>query len=208
MSANPVDASDELGLLMRHDNGQLPTLRYSGSFPNAQVSIVSVGGGGGVGSSGSGRTNCGKHLNNNCNGGMNVEDDLESPLLQRQASLSVPPEEMLAHNKRWHSLEHMDGPGGHGNSVSYAADIENRQPGGRALDFLSGSSSSSQHRNRAGANSKLTNWMSNFFKGNGVRSGEARRVGILPSGMQGARTGFTDLAAAAASATRDRESIV
>ncbi|XP_020815689.1 receptor-type guanylate cyclase Gyc76C [Drosophila serrata] len=210
MSVNPVDANDgyddELGLLMRRDNGQLPTLRYSGSFPNAQVSIVPAGGGGG--SSSSGRANCGKHLNNNCNGGVSIEDDLESPLLQRQASLSVPPEEMLAHNKRWHSLEHMDGPGGHGgNSVSYAADIENRQPGDRGLDFLSGSSSNPQHRNRAGGSSKLTNWMSNFFKGNGVRSGEARRVGILPSGVQGARTGFTDMAAAA-SATRDRESIV
>ncbi|XP_016974590.1 receptor-type guanylate cyclase Gyc76C isoform X2 [Drosophila rhopaloa] len=201
MSVNPVDATDgyddELGLLMRHDNGQLPALRYSGSFPNAQISIVPAGGGRGGGS------NCAKHLNNNCNGGVSIEDDLESPLLQRQASLSVPPEEMLAHNKRWHSLEHMDGPGGHGgNSVSYAADIDNRQPGG--LDFLSGSSS--QHTAKTAGGSKLTNWMSNIFKGNGVRSGEARRVGMAPSGLHGARTGFTDMAASAAA--RDRESIV
>ncbi|XP_016959419.1 receptor-type guanylate cyclase Gyc76C isoform X2 [Drosophila biarmipes] len=199
MSANPVDATDgyddELGLLMRHDNGQLPALRYSGSFPNAQISIVPTGGGGGGGGS-----NCGKHINNNCNGGVNIEDDLESPLLQRQASLSVPPEEMLAHNKRWHSLEHMDGPGGHGgNSVSYAADIDNRQPGG--LDFLG--NSPNQHRARPVGGSKLTNWMSNIFKGNGVR-GEARR--ILPRDVHGARTGFTDMAASAAA--RDRESIV
>ncbi|XP_036670711.2 receptor-type guanylate cyclase Gyc76C isoform X2 [Drosophila suzukii] len=203
MSVNPVDATDgyddELGLLMRHDNGQLPALRYSGSFPNAQISIVPTGGGvGGV--RGGGGSNCAKHLNNNCNGGVNIEDDLESPLLQRQASLSVPPEEMLAHNKRWHSLEHMDGPGGHGgNSVSYAADIDNRQPGG--LDFLG--NSSNQHRARPVGGSKLTNWMSNIFKGNGVR-GEARR--ILPRDVHGARTGFTDMAASAAA--RDRESIV
>ncbi|KAH8323965.1 hypothetical protein KR074_002395 [Drosophila pseudoananassae] len=202
MSANPVDATDgyddELGLLMRRDNGQPPTLRYSGSFPNAQISIIPAGAGGG--------RNCSKHLNNNCNGGMNIEDDLESPLLQRQASLSVPPEEMMAHNKRWHSLEHMDGFSGHGgNSVSYAADIDNRQPGN--MDFLGGGTSHQQRsRVAAGGGSKLTNWMSNFFKGNGVRSGEARRVGILPSGVQGARTGFTDMTAA--SAARDRESIV
>ncbi|XP_032575539.1 receptor-type guanylate cyclase Gyc76C isoform X1 [Drosophila sechellia] len=209
MTANPVDATDgyddELGLLMRHDNGQLPALRYSGSFPNAQVSIVPTGrsAGGGGGREGGG-SNCAKHLNNNCNGGVNIEDDLESPLLQRQASLSVPPEEMLAHNKRWHSLEHMDGPGGHGgNSVSYAADIDNRHPGD--LDFFSGSSNQ-HHRSKAPGGSKLTNWMTNIFKGNGVRSGEARRVGILPSSVHGARTGFTDMAASAAA--RDRESIV
>ncbi|BFF97986.1 receptor-type guanylate cyclase Gyc76C-like [Drosophila madeirensis] len=222
MSANPVDANDgyddELGLLMRHDNGQLPTLRYSGSFPNAnahahgQISIVPMGG-----SSSRRRTSnvssgsCAKHLNNNCNGGVNIEDDLESPLLQRQASLSVPPEEMLAHNKRWHSLEHMEpGGGGHGNSVSYAADIDGPVSG---LDILGGSSSNQRPRGIGGGGpgggaTKLGNWMANFFKGNGVRSGEARRVGILPTGVQGVRAGFTDMTAAAAAGARDRESIV
>ncbi|KAH8373431.1 hypothetical protein KR009_006854 [Drosophila setifemur] len=211
MSVNPVNATDgyddELGLLMRNDDGQLPKLRYSGSFPNAHISVIPMRGAGGLGDGGAGgvpgRRNCGKHLNNNCNGGMNIEDDQDAPLLQRQASLSVPPEEMMAHNKRWHSLEHMDGPGGHGgNTVSYAADIDNRKP--EIQDFLS--TSSHHQRPRAAGGSKITNWMTNFFKGNGIRSGEARRVGILPSGVQGARTGFTDLTMVAAA--RDRESIV
>ncbi|XP_030570919.1 receptor-type guanylate cyclase Gyc76C-like [Drosophila novamexicana] len=233
LSANPVDANDgyddELGLLMRHDNGQLPMLRYSSSFANAQPSIVPVGASSRRRSSNVSSSSCAKHLNNNCNGGMNIEEDLHSPLLQRQASLTAPPEELMAHSKRWHSLEHMEpGVTGHGNSVSYAADIERRHDqahdggggsggfggvggGGGGLDMHSAGNQRGT-RGGGGSSSKVGNWVVNFFKGNGLRSvgssGDStlRRVGILPSSVQGVRSGFTDMTAA--STARDRESIV
>ncbi|XP_017842260.1 receptor-type guanylate cyclase Gyc76C isoform X1 [Drosophila busckii] len=201
LTGNPVD-DDELGLLMRHDNGQLPTLRYSNSFANAQPSIVPAGASSGRRTSNVSTGSCTKHLNNNCNGGMSIEDDMHSPLLQRQASLTTPPEELLSHTKRWHSLEHMDpGVGPHGNSVSYAADIgaPDMQGDGRTAATRSGSS-------------KLGNWVASFFKGNGLlgssSNGEPalRRVGILPGSGQGVRSGFSDMTAAATA--RDRESIV
>lgn len=228
VGANPVDANDsyddELGLLMRHDNGQLPIVRYSGSFTNAaqqpqqphqhqassrrRTSNVSAG-------------SCAKHLNNNCNGGMSIEDDIQSPLLQRQASLTTPPEELLAHSKRWHSLEHMEpGVTGHGNSVSYAADIEGRQDranadGGGGGGIMHLHSGLHQRGTRSGGGGggggggvtggKLGNWVTSFFRGNGIRSGSGgestlRRVGLLPSGVQGVT--------ATAATARDRESIV
>lgn len=206
MAANPVDANDsyddELGLLMRHDNnGQLPMLRYSSSFANAQPSIVPAGESSRRRSSNVSSSSCAKHLNNNCNGGMSIEEDMQSPLLQRQASLTAPPEELIAPSKRWRSLEHMEpGVPGHGNSVSYAADIDGRhdQAGGDgSLALLPGGN----QRATRGGSSKVGSWVVNLFKGNGLRSGDStlRRVGILPSSVQGVT---------AASTARDRESIV
>ncbi|KAM8707767.1 hypothetical protein ACLKA7_014840 [Drosophila subpalustris] len=220
-AVNPVDANDgyddEVGLLMRHDNGQLPALRYSSSFANAHPnpSIVPAGSSSSRRRTSNVASNCAKHLNNNCNGGMNIEEELQSPLLQRQASLTMPPEELLTHPKRWHSVEHMEpGVTGHGNSVSYAADIDEGGGGdGGALDAHLGLGINQRApKGSSGSSSKLLpSWVANFFKGNGMRSGNAtestlRRVGILPSSVQAVRSGFTDMASA--SAARDRESIV
>ena len=45
-----------------------------------------------------------KHINNNCNGSIGIEDPLV-PLLLRQGSLTSPPDEILQYAKRWRSLE-------------------------------------------------------------------------------------------------------
>lgn len=218
--ANPVDANDsyddELGLLMRHDNGQLPVLRYASSFANAtqhqqqqqqhqassrrRTSNVSVG-------------SCAKHLNNNCNGGMSIDDDIQSPLLQRQASLTTPPEELMAHSKRWHSLEHMEpGVTGHGNSVSYAADIDGRHDQSTDVGGGVGGVGGITHLHSGlhpratrsggggGTGGKFGNWVTNFFKGNGIRSGSGGAESTLRRGVPGVTT--------TAATVRDRESIV
>ncbi|XP_030370982.1 receptor-type guanylate cyclase Gyc76C-like isoform X2 [Scaptodrosophila lebanonensis] len=212
MAINPVDANDsyddDVGLLLRRDNGQLPTLRYSGSFSNAPT-IVATNRRRTSASAGGGATGmllpAHKHLNNNCNGGMTIEDDLHSPLLQRQASLTTPPEELQSHSKRWRSLEHMEpGVGGHGNSVSYAPDVDGRQSQtGHDIQVAGGDFASASTHRRGG---KFGNWVANFFKGNGLRNSDAslRRVSISPSSVQGVRSAFTDMTAT----PRDRESIV
>ncbi|XP_068149824.1 receptor-type guanylate cyclase Gyc76C-like [Drosophila tropicalis] len=195
-AANPVDANyesydDELGLLMRHD-----------SFPNAQIRIVPT-------------SSCGKHLNNNCNGGnMQMDEDLESPLLQRQSSLSVPAEELLDSTKRWHSLEHMDShPGSHGNSVSYATDMQPGLGSQQQYHHLQQNLNQQQHHHhhqilnqqQRPPRTKLGNWMASFFKGNGVRSAGPDQLvkRVTSTSGQGMRSpgGFQD-------AARDRESIV
>ncbi|XP_060656208.1 receptor-type guanylate cyclase Gyc76C-like isoform X1 [Drosophila nasuta] len=220
LGANPVDGNDgyddEIGLLMRHDNGQLPPLRYSNSFANAHPTIVPTvmsSTGGGSSSSSRRRTSnvstssCAKHLNNNCNGGMSIEEDMQSPLLQRQASLTTPPEELMAHSKRWHSLEHMEpGVTGHGNSVSYAADIDGRHDA--SGDGVGGGLDGHVGLNQRGArSSKLGNWVANFFKGNGMRNSNSSTNGNgNDSTLRRAGAGFTNMTAAAAA--RDRESIV
>ncbi|KAI8121971.1 hypothetical protein FF38_05671 [Lucilia cuprina] len=198
---------DEVGLLMLRDNGDV-NARSSATIVPAGSSLLNrrrSGGGYSIGgvSAGTGVSMLPyKHLNNNCNGGMTIEEDVQSPLLQRQASLTTPTSMEKA--KRWHSLENIEHHAG--NSVSYAEDIDGRQ---------ASSSSNKSHgkkfsRNNttggdSGNSSSILDRLVSIFHGNGKKSSEAslRRVGILPSAVRGV-PGFSDISGS----SRDRESIV
>ncbi|XP_067647261.1 receptor-type guanylate cyclase Gyc76C-like isoform X2 [Eurosta solidaginis] len=218
------DYDDDVGLLMRDNGG----LRYghSGSLQPTIVPVAStllnrrrsgshvsasIGGGS------SGIFLPYKHLNNNCNGGMTIEEDAQSPLLHRHASLTVPSDEIMALTKRWRSLETLEptnmtiatlanansGRGvsgithaGH-NSVSYAPDID----GSRTF---SSSVTGSSAAVRSG--STFTTWLWRIIQGSGKRPNEASLRRVVPSGVHTPHV-FTDIPPPT-TRTRDRESIV
>ncbi|XP_073839417.1 receptor-type guanylate cyclase Gyc76C-like [Musca autumnalis] len=201
--------ADDIGLLLSRDNGDL-NKRNSVSIVPAGSSVLNrrrSGGGFSVGGLSSGNTGVSmlpyKHLNNNCNGGMTIEEDAQAPLLQRQASLTTTP--TIEKAKRWHSLE---GIQHHTvNSVSYAADIDGRQAEASSTSTKAGANKKTSHRNASGDgnSSSFLDRLVSIFHGNGKRANNAslRRVGILPSSVRGV-PGFSDLS----SSSRDRESIV
>lgn len=105
-----------------------------------------------------------KHINNNCNGSIGVED-AHCPLLFRQGSLTSPHDENNLHTKRWRSLQTV---GLDENSVS-----------GDKKTVPRGS---------------IRSWIVGFFQGNGFRSSDAslRKVGVVPSSLRG-HPGFGEL---------------
>uniref|UniRef100_W8AIX8 Guanylate cyclase n=1 Tax=Ceratitis capitata TaxID=7213 RepID=W8AIX8_CERCA len=229
------DYDDDVGLLMRDNGG----LRY-GHSGSLQPSIVPVAStllnrrrssshassalSSGSACDGAGRSTGAallsyKHLNNNCNGGMTIEEDAQSPLLQRQTSLTSPPDEILALKKRWHSLEVLEHPStnimtlgntvnsarlcgdtGHTahNSVSYAADIDGSQSASSSV--IPGSTTTTRN------GSTFTSWLWRILQGSGKRANEASLRRVVPSGVHAPHV-FSDMPTSAALA-RDRESIV
>lgn len=105
-----------------------------------------------------------KHINNNCNGSIGVED-AHCPLLFRQGSLTTPHDDNNLHTKRWRSLQTV---GLDENSIS-----------GDKKTIPRGS---------------IRSWIVGFFQGNGFRSSDAslRKVGVVPSGLRG-HPGFGEL---------------
>ncbi|XP_037940750.1 receptor-type guanylate cyclase Gyc76C-like [Teleopsis dalmanni] len=199
------DFDDNISLLIR-DNGDLRArhsviLPSSITVPTSSMLLNRRRSGGssyiGTGSSGANLMPY-KHYNNNCNGGMTIEEDVQSPLLQRQSSLTTPPDEILARSKRWRSLETIEHHSG--NSVSYAADIDGNSDAGGT-----GGQQPNSTTSQRGLGKKATSWLVNFFQGNGIRTNDAslRRVGILPTGVRGV-PGFAEMP----TIPRDRESIV
>lgn len=124
-----------------------------------------------------------KHLNNNCNGSINIEDS-QQPLL-RQGSLTTPTDEINWQSKRWHSLETMGGVG-------------MRNNGGNAGDNNSNSKKAAMGRG------SIATWLVNIFHGNTIRPSDtsSTRVGIMQSGVRG-MAGFGEIPSAP-----ERESIV
>lgn len=98
-----------------------------------------------------------KHLNNNCNGSVGIEDP-NCPLLFRQASLNSPHDETMMHTKRWRSLE------------AIGAGVD---------DYM-------QSKKTLNRNS-IKSWLVGLFHGNGFRSSNAslRKVGVMPTGVRG-----------------------
>lgn len=98
-----------------------------------------------------------KHLNNNCNGTVGIEDP-NCPLLFRQASLNSPHDETMMHTKRWRSLE------------AIGAGVD---------DYM-------QSKKTLNRNS-IKSWLVGLFHGNGFRSSNAslRKVGVMPTGVRG-----------------------
>ncbi|XP_036326361.1 receptor-type guanylate cyclase Gyc76C-like [Rhagoletis pomonella] len=228
------DYDDDVGLLMR-DNGGLRRRGHSGNLQPTVVPVASTllnrrRSGGHVISGGSLSVGVGvtggmllpyKHLNNNCNGGMTIEEDAQSPLLQRQTSLTSPPDEILALTKRWRSLEtlenvrigdamlvnsnsgrgtHICGYGAH-NSVSYAPDIDGSRASGSAATCATTATRSGN---------TFTTWIWRIIQGNSKRASESSLRRVVPSGVHAPHV-FTDMPAATAATTartRDRESIV
>ncbi|XP_036326387.1 receptor-type guanylate cyclase Gyc76C-like isoform X2 [Rhagoletis pomonella] len=230
------DYDDDVGLLMR-DNGGLRRRGHSGSLQPTVVPVASTllnrrRSGGHVISGGSLSVGIGvaggmllpyKHLNNNCNGGMTIEEDAQSPLLQRQTSLTSPPDEILALTKRWRSLEtlenvrigdamlvnsnsgrgmlggttHICGHAAH-NSVSYAPDIDGSRASGSAATCATTATRSGN---------TFTTWIWRIIQGNSKRASESSLRRVVPSGVHAPHV-FTDMPAATAARTRDRESIV
>ncbi|XP_018785415.1 PREDICTED: receptor-type guanylate cyclase Gyc76C-like [Bactrocera latifrons] len=224
------DYDDDVGLLMRdnggyryaHSGGPQPSIvpvasallnrRRSGSHVNTATV------GGSTVSAGTGATVLlpYKHLNNNCNGGMTIEED--APLLQRQTSLTSPPDEILALTKRWRSLEALEhtniealttpacassGRGAGGmthtghNSVSYAPDIDGSGASGSAA---TGNAPATRN------GSTFTTWLWRIIQGNSKRTSDSSLRRVVPSGVHAPHV-FSDLPTSAA-LTRDRESIV
>lgn len=195
--------SDNVRLLMFQDNGGV-NIRNSAIIVPVESTILNrrrSGGGFSVG--GATTDTCVstlpyKHLNNNCNGSMPIDEDVQSPLLQRQASLTV--STGMETLKRWHSLEAIEPHAG--NSVSYAADIDGRQT---SSSSKATTKKASRNASAEGTSSSILDRLVSIFHGNGKRAndGSLRRVGILPSAVRGV-PGFGDIN----SSTRDRESIV
>lgn len=119
-------------------------------------------------------------LNNNCNG--SIIDDAHSPLLQRQASLTCPPDEIISRSKRWRSLETIE---------NTSTSIDNTGLG--------------QNSKKSAVNrGSIASWFMNLLQGNGIRSSDAslRRVGIVQTTVRGV-PGFGEMPS-----PPDRESIV
>ncbi|TMW45682.1 hypothetical protein DOY81_009239 [Sarcophaga bullata] len=196
---------DDVGLLMLRDNGDINARNSATIVPvgSALLNRRRSGGGYSIGgaSIGPGVSMLPyKHLNNNCNGGMTIEEDVQSPLLQRQASLTSPTAMETA--KRWHSFENIEHHTG--NSVSYAEDIDGRQAS--SSNKAAGKKTSRNNTTGdSGNSSSILHRLVSFFHGNGRKSSEAslRKVGIIPSAVRGV-PGFSDISGS----PRDRESIV
>lgn len=109
-----------------------------------------------------------KHLNNNCNGSIGI-DDQHCPLIVRQGSLNSPHDDnLMQQTKRWRSLEMIAGVDDD--------DLQNKKNVNRG---------------------SIKSWLFGIFQGNGLRSSNAslRKVGVMQSGVRGL-TGFGELPAA------------
>lgn len=196
---------DEVGLLMMRDNGDI-NVRSSATIVPVGSSLLNRRRSGGGYSIGGASTGTGvsmlpyKHLNNNCNGGMTIEEDAQSPLLQRQASFTTSTN--MEKSKRWHSLENIEHHAG--NSVSYAEDIDGRQAASSSSN-QNANKKSTRNTNESGQSSSILDRLVSIFQGNGKKTTESslRRVGMLPSAVRG-MPGFSDISGT----SRDRESIV
>lgn len=207
-NANIADEfGDDIGLLATRDNGDINS-RNSAAIVPVGSSVLHrrrSGGGfsiGGVSTGTSVSMLPYKHLNNNCNGGMSIEEDAQAPLLQRQTSLTATP--TIEKAKRWHSLEEIEHH--HVNSVSYAADIDGRQRAAAAASSSKGSAKKSRNTvaDDNSPPSLLDRLVSIFHsKSKGANNASLSRVGVLPSSVRGV-PGFSDLS----SSSRDGESIV
>lgn len=193
---------DDVGLLMLRDNGDLNARNSATIVPVGSTLLNRRRSGGGY-SIGGASIGTGvsmlpyKHLNNNCNGGMTIEEDVQSPLLQRQASLTSPAS--IEKAKRWHSFENIEHHTG--NSVRYAEDIDGRQAS--SSNKTAGKKSSRNNpTGDSGNSSSILDRLVSIFHGNGRKSNE-RKVGIIPSAVRGV-PGFSDISGS----SRDRESIV
>lgn len=197
---------DDVRLLMLRDNGVINARSAATIVPKGSSLLNRRRSGGGSSIKGS-STGASvsllpyKHLNNNCNGGVTIEEDAQSPLLQRQASLTTAAS--IEKQKRWHSLETIEHPGG--NSVSYAEDIDGRQGSSSSSKQVTKKTSRNNAAADAGNSSSILDRLVSIFHGNGKKTSEAslRRVGMLPSAVRG-MPGFSDIS----SSSRDRESIV
>lgn len=120
-----------------------------------------------------------KHLNNNCNGSIGMEDP-NCPLLHRQGSLNSPHDEYSTQHKRWRSLETIGG------LVDTDATCIGDDDGGSG-----GSNKKVFSRN------SIRSWLFGLFQGNGFRSNDAslRKVGVGIMQTSGVR-GFTELPSA------------
>ncbi|KAI9581516.1 receptor-type guanylate cyclase Gyc76C-like isoform X1 [Glossina fuscipes] len=194
--------NEDIGLLIACDNGDI-NLQNSATIVPVGPSLLNRrrSGGGFLGSPTPLLTTLPyKHLNNNCNGDLTIEEDVQSPLLQRQpypSSVSASMDRL----KRWHSLENIEHHTG--NSVSYADDIDGTQASSSVIPKIT--KKSARNVSDEGNSSSLFNRLVSIFHGNGKRTSEAslRRVGILPSAVRRV-PGFSDMGGT----NRDRESIV
>ncbi|XP_059218039.1 receptor-type guanylate cyclase Gyc76C isoform X1 [Stomoxys calcitrans] len=184
-----AEFGDDIGLLGMRDNGDISNRNSAIIVPVGSSVLNRRRSGGGISTSTTVSMPPYKHLNNNCNGGMTIDEDAQAPLLQRQASLTATP--TLEKAKRWHSLEGIE----HHtvNSVSYAADIETAAPSKKTTRNPAGD----------GNSSSIIDRLTSIFHSNGRKRANPslRRVGILPNSVRGVH-GFSD------GPSRDRESIV
>lgn len=122
-----------------------------------------------------------KHLNNNCNGSIGIEDP-NCPLLHRQGSLNSPHDEILLHHKRWRSLE----------TVGGLVDTDAMN-----IDHDAGGGGGGGGDKKVLTRNSIRSWLFGLFHGNGFRSNDAslRKVGVGIMQAGGVR-GFTELPSA------------
>ncbi|XP_055371824.1 receptor-type guanylate cyclase Gyc76C-like [Condylostylus longicornis] len=163
-----------------------------------------------------------KHVNNNCNGSINIYEDANSQLLLRQGSLNKPGEDNLyLFSKRSRSLEAMGETDvailRRGRGVSESSCCESRDGDSSNKNSNYKKNLSSRLTNLAvggvgnnasggGSGGSIKSWIFNIFQNNSLKSNDtsARKVGILPSTISKALPSFDELPPS----PPERESIV